>query len=193
VAVSTLVLCGVDDQPRALRELRRVLRPGGQLLVIEHVRSGDPAQARLQDRVNWLNRLVVCCDCNRPTLDCIREAGFALTQVEHTTLPKAPKFVSRRSWAPPRPRRVCRRAPPRSPQVAVRTNAAVMSRVTVFRQLSRLKDVSLTLMVHGRNRWVVRPLWVRRLGLLVGAEGEAGGADVFPAVSGVNGSVPLAG
>jgi ubiquinone/menaquinone biosynthesis C-methylase UbiE len=37
VAVSTLVLCGVDDQPRALRELRRVLRPGGQLLFIEHV------------------------------------------------------------------------------------------------------------------------------------------------------------
>ena len=42
VAVSTLVLCGVDDQPRALRELRRVLRPGGRLLFIEHVRSGDP-------------------------------------------------------------------------------------------------------------------------------------------------------
>ena len=43
VAVSTLVLCGVDDQPRALRELRRVLRPGGQLLFIEHLRSDDPA------------------------------------------------------------------------------------------------------------------------------------------------------
>ena len=43
-AVSTLVLCGVDDQPRALRELRRVLRPGGQLLFIEHVRSGDPGR-----------------------------------------------------------------------------------------------------------------------------------------------------
>jgi ubiquinone/menaquinone biosynthesis C-methylase UbiE len=50
VAVSTLVLCGADDQPRALRELRRVLRPGGQLLFIEHVRSADPGQARLQDR-----------------------------------------------------------------------------------------------------------------------------------------------
>ena len=93
VAVSTLVLCGVDDQPRALRELRRVLRPGGQLLFIEHLRSDDPATARLQDRLNWLNRLVVCCNCNRPTLSSIREAGFTVTRVENTVLPKAPKFA----------------------------------------------------------------------------------------------------
>jgi ubiquinone/menaquinone biosynthesis C-methylase UbiE len=93
VAVSTLVLCGADDQPRALRELRRVLRPGGQLLFFEHVRSDDPGTARLQDRVNWLNRLVVCCDCNRPTLRSIQDAGFTITQIEHTALPKAPKFV----------------------------------------------------------------------------------------------------
>ena len=92
VAVSTLVLCGVDDQPRALRELRRVLRPGGQLLFIEHVRSADPRQARSQDRMNGINRFVVGCDCNRPTLDSIQEAGFTITKIEHTTLPKVPKF-----------------------------------------------------------------------------------------------------
>jgi ubiquinone/menaquinone biosynthesis C-methylase UbiE len=94
VAVSTLVLCGVDDQPRALRELHRVLRPGGRLLFFEHVRSGDPARARLQDRMNWLNRLMVMCDCNRPTLSTIKQAGFTVTAVEDTALPKAPKFVS---------------------------------------------------------------------------------------------------
>jgi ubiquinone/menaquinone biosynthesis C-methylase UbiE len=93
VAVSTLVLCGVDDQPRALRELRRVLRPGGQFVFIEHVRADDAGTARLQDRLNWLNRLVVCCDCNRPTLDSIKAADFTLTLLEHTALPKAPTFV----------------------------------------------------------------------------------------------------
>jgi ubiquinone/menaquinone biosynthesis C-methylase UbiE len=93
VAVSTLVLCGVDDQPRALRELRRVLRPGGTLLFYEHLRAQDPEQARQQDKMNWLNRLVVRCDCNRPTLDTIRQAGFTVTAVQHTTLPKSPPFA----------------------------------------------------------------------------------------------------
>jgi ubiquinone/menaquinone biosynthesis C-methylase UbiE len=92
--VSTMVLCGVSDQPRALRQLRRVLRPGGQLLFIEHVRSGDPGLAHHQDRMNWMCQFVMRCDCNRPTLTSIEEAGFAVTGVEHLTMPKAPSFVS---------------------------------------------------------------------------------------------------
>ena len=91
--VSTLVLCGVDDQPRALREARRVLRPGGRLLFLEHVRSDDPGLARFQDRMNWLNRLVVGCDCNRPTLATIEAEGFGVSRLEQTVMPKAPKFV----------------------------------------------------------------------------------------------------
>jgi ubiquinone/menaquinone biosynthesis C-methylase UbiE len=92
-AVSTLVLCGVDDQGRALQELRRVLRPGGRLLFIEHVRSDDADLARFQDRMNRVNRFVVGCDCNRRTLDAIEAAGFEVTEVEHTELPKSPRFV----------------------------------------------------------------------------------------------------
>jgi ubiquinone/menaquinone biosynthesis C-methylase UbiE len=93
VAVSTLVLCGVDDQTRALKELRRVLRPGGRLIFIEHVRSDEQSLARWQDRLNGLNKLVACCDCNRRTLDSIGAAGFEVTEVEHTSLHKVPPFV----------------------------------------------------------------------------------------------------
>ena len=91
--VSTLVLCGVDDQPRAVRELMRVLKPGGRLIFIEHVRSEDARLARRQDRMNVVNRFVVCCDCNRPTLDTIKAAGFEVTGLEHNELPKSPSFV----------------------------------------------------------------------------------------------------
>src|SRR5579863_1964176 len=91
--VSTLVLCGVADQAQALGEAHRVLRTGGRLLFLEHVRSDDPALAKFQDRMNWLNRLVVQCDCNRNTLSAIGAAGFEVTQLDHSTMPKAPKFV----------------------------------------------------------------------------------------------------
>jgi ubiquinone/menaquinone biosynthesis C-methylase UbiE len=91
--VSSLVLCGVNDQPRAAREIARVLKPGGRLLFIEHVRSDDPKLARFQDRMNWLNRIVVHCDCNRPTLSSIEAEGFTISRLDQMTLPKAPKFV----------------------------------------------------------------------------------------------------
>jgi len=90
--VSTLVLCAVSDQQRALSELRRVLTPGGQLLFLEHVR-GEGRTATLQDRLNWLNKLVVRCNCNRDTLQSIAASGFTVKSVEHGELPKAPPFV----------------------------------------------------------------------------------------------------
>jgi ubiquinone/menaquinone biosynthesis C-methylase UbiE len=92
--VSTLVLCGVDDQAQALREIRRVLRPGGHLVFIEHVRADDPKLAKKQDRMNGLNRFMVGCDCNRATLEAIRTGGFDVDSIEQTTLNKVPKFVA---------------------------------------------------------------------------------------------------
>lgn len=95
VAVATLVLCTVDDQARALGELRRVLRPDGRLLFIEHVRSEEERLARVQDRMAPINvRVGHGCRCNRRTLDGIAHAGFAITRLERDTLSHTPAFLS---------------------------------------------------------------------------------------------------
>ena len=92
--VSTLVLCTVPDQPRALGEIGRVLRPSGKLLFMEHVRSRSPRLARWQDRLNWLQRkLGHGCNCNRATAEAIRAAGFTIESLEHDRVAKAPPIV----------------------------------------------------------------------------------------------------
>jgi SAM-dependent methyltransferase len=86
--VSTLVLCTVPDQTAALREIRRVLRPGGQLLFMEHIRSESPRWARWQDRLNrpW-RAFAEGCNCNRPTLDVIDAGPLALREVQRGVIP----------------------------------------------------------------------------------------------------------
>jgi ubiquinone/menaquinone biosynthesis C-methylase UbiE len=80
--VSTLVLCTVPDQESALDEVRRVLRPGGRLLFIEHVRAAG-STARWQDRLEPLwRRLLGGCHPNRDTVAAIEEAGFEIETFE---------------------------------------------------------------------------------------------------------------
>ena len=77
--VSTLVLCTVNDPEHALREIARVLRPGGQLLFIEHVRASSRFLAACQDNLlqPW-RRFAGGCRCNRPTVELMRACGFAV-------------------------------------------------------------------------------------------------------------------
>jgi ubiquinone/menaquinone biosynthesis C-methylase UbiE len=80
--VSTLVLCTVRDQELALAEIRRVLRPGGRLLFIEHVRS-EGRMAHWQDRIEPLwKRLLAGCHPNRDTVAAIEAAGFEIEALE---------------------------------------------------------------------------------------------------------------
>ena len=91
--VGSLLLCSVDDQDRALAEIRRVLKPGGQYLFLEHVRSDDQKIAGRQDRLDGLwSALVMGCHPNRDTLPRI-EAAFAVDEVERDVLPMGPKIV----------------------------------------------------------------------------------------------------
>jgi SAM-dependent methyltransferase len=83
-AVVSLVLCSVHDQPRALAELRRVLRPGAELRFFEHVLSGRPGVAwtqRLLDRTLW-PRLFGGCHTARDTPRAIAAAGFDIERVQ---------------------------------------------------------------------------------------------------------------
>jgi ubiquinone/menaquinone biosynthesis C-methylase UbiE len=94
VAVSTLVLCTVGDPHRALVELHRLLKPGGRLLFIEHVRAEETGLARWQDRLNFLNkRIAQGCNCNRDTVASISAAGFTVTRLDRDQLRKAPPTV----------------------------------------------------------------------------------------------------
>jgi ubiquinone/menaquinone biosynthesis C-methylase UbiE len=80
--VASLVLCSVPDQAAALAELRRVIRPGGELRFYEHVRSDRPGFARAQQALDivW-PYLGGGCHASRTTLEAIERAGFELESV----------------------------------------------------------------------------------------------------------------
>jgi ubiquinone/menaquinone biosynthesis C-methylase UbiE len=91
-AVVTLVLCSVPDQQSSLLEIARVVKPGGMLLFLEHVRSDDEKVARSQDRMRPLYN-VFGCNPNRSTLAAIEASVFTVEDVRHGDVPKAPKVA----------------------------------------------------------------------------------------------------
>jgi ubiquinone/menaquinone biosynthesis C-methylase UbiE len=93
--VATFVLCTVDDPQAALREVARVLKPGGRFVFMEHVRSRDPGLAAWQDRLHplWL-RFGHGCHCNRPTPDTIDAFdGLELGEVRRDSMPRAVPLI----------------------------------------------------------------------------------------------------
>jgi ubiquinone/menaquinone biosynthesis C-methylase UbiE len=92
--VSTLVFCTVPDPRGAMAEVARVLKPGGRLLFLEHVRANDPGLARWQDRLEKPWRFVGDgCHCNRDTVATIESSALRLEKVDRSEFPKAPPIV----------------------------------------------------------------------------------------------------
>jgi ubiquinone/menaquinone biosynthesis C-methylase UbiE len=86
--VTTWTLCTIPDAPRALAEMRRVLKPAGTLLFVEHGRAPEPGVARWQDRLDpFWSRIAGGCHLNRKVDDLIAGSGFRFESLAHARLP----------------------------------------------------------------------------------------------------------
>ena len=81
-AAATFVFCSVPDPVLGLQELARVVRPGGSIFLMEHVRSTDPIMGKLMDLVNPIMRNLMGLNINRDTVGNVKRANLAISKVE---------------------------------------------------------------------------------------------------------------
>lgn len=97
--VTTFTLCSVSDNMQVLAEARRVLKPDGRLLFLEHGQSPDPGPRRWQERLEPLwRKLMGNCHLSRPIRSSIGEAGFVVTRSDAGYMSGMPRFVGWTEW-----------------------------------------------------------------------------------------------
>jgi len=97
--VCTFTLCSVDDPGQVMSEMRRILRPGGKLLFLEHGRAPDANIVRWQKRIEpvW-EKLTGGCQLTRPIGAALRGAGFEVEPMGQGYLPRTPRFAGWNEW-----------------------------------------------------------------------------------------------
>jgi len=96
-AVATFVFCSVPDPVLGLRELARIVRPGGQVLLLEHMRSANPLLGALMDFVNPLVVRLMGANINRRTVENVQAAGLQIESVEDLGMGGIFKLIVARS------------------------------------------------------------------------------------------------
>lgn len=95
----SFTLCSVHDEARVLSEMRRILRPGGQLLFLEHGRAPDPGPQKWQRRIEpiW-KHLMGNCHLTRPVIANVESGGFAIEDSGKGYQEKGPKWAGWMEW-----------------------------------------------------------------------------------------------
>lgn len=92
--VSTWTLCSITNVDAALQEVKRVLKPGGKFVFLEHGLSPDKKVSRWQNRLNGIQKVIGDgCHLNRDMRKLVNEVGFSKLEVENFYFPKAPRFL----------------------------------------------------------------------------------------------------
>lgn len=95
----TYTLCTIPDWRAALKQMRRVLKPGGRLIFTEHGQAPDACVHRWQDRINPLwKKLAGGCNLNRPIPELLRTSGFDIVELNQMYLPSTPRLFGFNYW-----------------------------------------------------------------------------------------------
>ena len=97
--VCTYTLCSVQNQAQVVHEMRRILKPGGKLLFLEHGRAPDADVLKWQERIEpWWKPIAGGCHLTRPITDAVRSGGFTIEPMGARYLPKTPRSIGWNEW-----------------------------------------------------------------------------------------------